>query len=131
MSNEEVRGMDKLNNTTNTFEFEFQEEISPAREEMGESAPGEFEEAPEELVDKSEVFILTDNYVVRGKISLVPGARLTDYIVEANLFIAVTDVEVKDKAGNLVLTSPFLNIHRDRIEIILPSELANMAEIGS
>lgn len=123
--------MDKLNNTINTFEFEFQEEISPAREEMGEFAPGEFGEAAEELVDKSEVFIFTDNYLIRGKIALVPGARLTDYVVEANLFIAVTDVEVKDKAGNLILTSPFLNVHRDCIEIILPSELANMAETGS
>ena len=123
--------MDKLNNTTNTFDFEFQEKIRPAREEMGEFAPGEFGEAPEELVDKSEVVILTENYLIRGKIALVPGARLTDYVVEANLFIAVTDVEVKDKAGNLILTSPFLNVHRDRIEIILPSELANMAETGS
>jgi len=123
--------MSKLDNSTTEVEFELQEGISQVREETNEFIPGEFGESPQELVDKSEVVILTDNYVIRGEISLVPGARLTDYIVEANLFIAVTNVEVKDKAGNLILTTSFLNIHRDHIEIILPAELAKMAESDS
>jgi hypothetical protein len=123
--------MAKLNNSVTEFEFEFQEDISQGREDIGEFAPGEFGESPAELVDKSEVIILTNNYFVRGKIALVPGARLTDYVVEANLFIAVTDVEVKDRAGNLILKTPFLNIHRDHIEVILPADLADIPGTGS
>jgi hypothetical protein len=118
--------MDKLNNTTS--EFEFAETVNEAEEDIPEFADeiGEFEESTAELTEKSEVIIFTNGYRIHGKIALVPGARLTDYIVGAKLFIAVVDVEVKDKADNLILTTPFLNVHRDHIEIILPAEFANM-----
>ncbi len=114
--------MNDWNNTTN--EFEFVEQSVAGVSEFDEFA-GEFEESVVEgLADRSEVVIFTDTFCIRGKITLVPGARLTDYIVEANSFIAVTEAEVKDKTGNLILTTPFLNINRDRIEIILPANLA-------
>lgn len=107
-----------------TSEFEFAVEEAPSTvEEVRE----EFEETIPELVDKSEVIIFTDNYRVRGKVALVPGARLTDYMVEANLFIAVTEVEVTDRENRFILKTPFLNIHRDHIELILPAEFATLA----
>lgn len=113
----------------NKFEFAFQEEEDAAQEPSAE-----FEENLEfgedvELSDKSEVVIFTGTFQIRGKIALVPGARLTDYIVSANLFVAVADAEVRDKDGNLILNTPFLDIHRDHIEFILPADLAKFAGV--
>jgi uncharacterized protein YciU (UPF0263 family) len=110
-------------------DFEFQEQ--PAAEFEFQEPTGEFEgrygeflELNEDIADKTEVLIFTTNYRIRGKISLVPGARLTDYIVDAKPFIAVIEVEVHDKAGNLVLKTPFLDVNRDQIEMILPADIA-------
>ena len=77
--------------------------------------------------DKMKVTILTGNYRITGVIKLFQGARLTDYLVEAKSFIAVTNAEVLDNQNQKVLTSSFLNIQRDNIEIILPGELSSMA----
>ncbi|MBD3307900.1 hypothetical protein GF339_15825 [candidate division KSB3 bacterium] len=113
------------------FEFAFQNAVSDVEDGLGEEdldvSPDEFQLEGEEVVDKTEVIILTTSHYIRGKIALVPGARLTDYIVEANLFVAVADVEVRDRQGRLILTSPFLDVHRDHIEIILPADLADLA----
>ncbi len=115
-----------MNGLNETSEFEFQETTNEL-----EGRTGEFDYIGAEFTDKSEVIIFTDNYQIYGKIALVPGARLTDYIVDAKLFIAVADVEVKDKGGNLILKTPFLNVHRDHIEIILPAELVSENETDS
>lgn len=77
--------------------------------------------------DKIKVVILTGHYRIKGEIALATGARLTDFIVEAKAFIAVTDAEITGHDGNLILTSSFTNIHRERIEAIMPAELAIMA----
>lgn len=77
--------------------------------------------------DKMKVTILTRNYRITGVIELFQRARLTDYLVEAKSFIAVTNAEVLDNQNQKVLTSSFLTIHRDNIEIILPAELSSMA----
>jgi len=77
--------------------------------------------------DKMKVTILTGNYRITGVIELFQGARLTDYLAETKSFIAVTNAEVLDNQNQKVLTSPFLNIQRDNIEIILPAELSSMA----
>ena len=120
--------MSELNNSD--FEFVFEESLEDGIDNLEENT-SEFGEDGIELVDKSEVIIFTNSYRIRGKIALVPGARLTDYIVEANLFIAVTEVEVNDKANNPIFKTPFLNVHRDHIELILPAELATLAQDGS
>ena len=77
--------------------------------------------------DKMKVTILTRNYRITGVIELFQRARLTDYLVEAKSFIAVTNAEVLDSQNQKVLTSSFLTIHRDNIEVILPAELSSMA----
>ena len=77
--------------------------------------------------DKMKVTILTRNYRITGVIELFQRARLTDYLVEAKSFIAVTNAEVLDNQNQKVLTSSFLTIHRDNIEIILPAELSSLA----
>ncbi|HUF20390.1 MAG TPA: hypothetical protein VMP00_06505 [Burkholderiales bacterium] len=70
--------------------------------------------------NKTKVTILTGTYRIKGYIELVQGARVTDYLVEAKLFIAVTDAEVWEIGDRRVLTAPFLNISRDHIEVVVP-----------
>ena len=70
--------------------------------------------------NKTQVTILTGTYRIKGYISLVPGARVTDYMVDAKGFIAVTDAEVWELTGRQVLTAPFVNVSRDHIQIVTP-----------
>jgi hypothetical protein len=70
--------------------------------------------------NKTKVTILTETYRIKGHINLVPGARVTDYMVDAKDFIAVTDVEVWELGGRLVLTAAFINVSRDSIQIVTP-----------
>ncbi|MEX0957813.1 MAG: hypothetical protein WDZ63_00845 [Burkholderiales bacterium] len=72
------------------------------------------------IENKTKVTILTGTYRVKGYIDLVPGARVTDYLVEAKAFIAVTDAEVWEIGDRRVLTAPFLNVSRDHIEVVVP-----------
>jgi hypothetical protein len=76
--------------------------------------------------EKTRVMILTGNYRITGAINLFPGARLTDYIVDAKPFIALTDAEVTDRDGRRILTTSFLNVQRNRIELIIPEEFVNI-----
>ena len=77
--------------------------------------------------DKMKVTIFTRNYRISGVIELFQSVRLTDYLLEAGSFIAVKNAEVLDKDNLKVLTSSFLSVNRDNIEIILPAELSNLA----
>ena len=54
------------------------------------------------------------------RIDIIAGARVTDYFIEAKGFIALTDAEVWEIGGRQVCTSPFLNISRDHIQVIVP-----------
>ena len=73
--------------------------------------------------EKTKVVILTTNHRIRGYISLYSNARLTDYIVEAKPFIAVTDAEVMGINSKLVFTASFLNVQKDHIELIVPADM--------
>jgi Family of unknown function (DUF6812) len=76
--------------------------------------------------DKTKVIILTTYHRIIGMIAHFSNARLTDYMAEAKSFIAVTDAEVWNHSGSLVLTTSFLNIRRDQIEMIMPEDLATL-----
>lgn len=69
---------------------------------------------------KTKVVILTRSYRIRGHIHLLPGARITDFLVDSKDFIAVTDADVWETGGRQVLSSAFINIARDQIEIVMP-----------
>ena len=69
---------------------------------------------------RTKVTILTGTYRIKGYIELIRGARLTDFITEAGEFIAVTDAEVVDLSGRLILNEPFLDVSRNHVEIIIP-----------
>ncbi len=70
---------------------------------------------------RTKVTILTDTYRIKGYIEVMPGSRVTDYMVEAKGFIAVTDAEVWELAGRQVFTAPFINVSRDRIVVVAPA----------
>ena len=76
--------------------------------------------------DKTKVIILTVCHRIVGKIANFSNARLTDYMAEAKSFIAVTDAEVWNHSGSHVLTTSFLNVRRDQIEMIMPEDLARL-----
>ena len=69
---------------------------------------------------RTKVVILTGTYRIKGYIDLVPGARVTDYLVEAKDFIAVTDAEVWELEGRQVFAAPFINVSREHIEVVAP-----------
>lgn len=69
-----------------------------------------------------KVFIITRHCLITGSISLIKGSRLTDYVISAKPFIAVTDAEVTDHEGRALFSSSFINVHRDHIEVIAPME---------
>ncbi|MDY7031517.1 MAG: hypothetical protein SVY10_06360 [Thermodesulfobacteriota bacterium] len=69
---------------------------------------------------RTRVVILTENYHIEGDIAHFPDARLTDYIVGSQKFIAVTDADIFRHDDTLVFSTSFLNVQRDQIEIIMP-----------
>lgn len=71
---------------------------------------------------RTKITILTGSYRIKGFIDLLPGARLTDFIVEAKSFVAVTDAEVWELqlGGRLVLAAEFIDVSREHIQIITP-----------
>lgn len=69
---------------------------------------------------RSKVTILTGTYRISGFIELVPGARITDYLIESKEFFAVTDAEVRDLNGRHLFNAPFLNVSREQIHLVAP-----------
>ena len=80
------------------------------------------------MEDKTKVLILTQSYRISREIALFRNERMTDYMVNAKSFIAVTTAEVKDHAGRLITAAPFLNVKCDNIEVIVPDETSTPAE---
>ena len=72
--------------------------------------------------DKTRVIILTRHYRIIGEISILPEARVTDYICESRDFIAVTDADVWDQDQRKVASTTFLNINRGDVELLIPED---------
>jgi hypothetical protein len=50
----------------------------------------------------------------------VAGARITDYMVEAKKYFAVTNAEVWDLEGRKIHTAPFLNVNSAHVVVVAP-----------
>ena len=74
---------------------------------------------------KAKVIIYTNHFQIRGDIFLYEGSRLTDYMLEAKSFVAISNAEIMDHHSNAIFTTSFLNVNRNHIEIILPVEMAD------
>ena len=73
--------------------------------------------------DVTDVVIYTHNFLIRGAVALMPGARLTDYVRSADSFIAVTDAVVCGHDGKERFRTQFLDVHRDHIELVVLREM--------
>jgi hypothetical protein len=69
---------------------------------------------------RTRVMILASSYRIKGEIELVPGARLTDYMLGAKEFFAVTRAEVWDLEGRKIFAAPFLNVSRAHVVVVAP-----------
>ncbi|MBA3581520.1 MAG: hypothetical protein H0W44_03605 [Gammaproteobacteria bacterium] len=72
------------------------------------------------IAHRQRVIILTDSYLIKGEIDLIPGARLTDYMLDAKGFLAVTAAQIWDLNGEQIMQTPFMDVARDQIHIISP-----------
>ena len=72
--------------------------------------------------ENSTLIVLhTTNYVIIGRVALVPGARLTDFIRESDDFIAIVDAVLYDRDEVELKQLAFLDVRKDSIEIIYPA----------
>ena len=72
--------------------------------------------------NKVKVTILTGTYRIKGAIETVPGGRrVTDYMSQASAFVTVYEAEVWELSGRQVFALPFINVHREHIQIVAPS----------
>lgn len=79
--------------------------------------------------EMTEVLIFTARHRITGLITLVPGARLTDFIRETTDFIAITQATVRHLDGTEIFNAPFLDLGRQSIEFILPKEMAHFPTV--
>ena len=70
--------------------------------------------------NRTRVVILAGSFRIKGEIELVPGARVTDYMLDAKSFFAVTRAEVWDLEGRRIFSAPFLNVSRDQVVLVAP-----------
>lgn len=73
-----------------------------------------------EREDRYNVVILTATCRIEGDVALYQGARLTDYLIEAKPFMAVTAASITDRKTGEVEKQPFINVRRDAIEAVFP-----------
>jgi hypothetical protein len=71
---------------------------------------------------KTRIVVLMGNCRIVGSIDLLPGARVTDYLLECREFMAITDAEVWDLTGRKLFASSFMDVNRGRIELIMPED---------
>lgn len=68
----------------------------------------------------TSVIVFTAQHRISGNIALLPGARLTDYVMHAGPFMAISDVEVSYHDGRSLFQADFLDLSTSSIEIIMP-----------
>lgn len=69
---------------------------------------------------RARVVMLAGSFRIKGEIEIVPGARVTDFMLESKPFIAVTNAEVWDLEGRRIVVAPFLNVARDHVVVVAP-----------
>jgi len=72
--------------------------------------------------ERMEVHIFTRQFKLIGFINIYSGVRLTDYMNESKPFVSITNVKGYDFNGEALFAAGFLNLRRDEIVIIIPSD---------
>jgi Family of unknown function (DUF6812) len=76
---------------------------------------------------KTKIRIYTDRFMVVGEIAMFSDTRLTDYIVGAHTFIAVTQAVVQTLDEKVLFSTDFLNVQKDKIVLIAPEAMVKPA----
>jgi hypothetical protein len=75
------------------------------------------------MSETTKLTVYANGYRISGTGSVLPGARVTDFMNESKQFIALTDVSVWDiDDGRKVMSSPFININRESVEFVVPQK---------
>jgi hypothetical protein len=77
----------------------------------------------ENYQDRTKVRIYTNQFMIIGDIAMFADSRLTDFMVGAHEFIALTTAKVSSPDGKELFKAPFLNVRKDKITIILPEKM--------
>jgi hypothetical protein len=77
-----------------------------------------------------QVIIQTPVNIIRGKIFILPGHRLTDEINQMENFCALTEATIYNLAGNELYRSEYMALNRDRIIWILPENKLIQSSAG-
>ena len=77
----------------------------------------------EDNQDRTRVRIYTDQFMIIGDIAMFADSRLTDYMVSAHDFIAITDATVHTLGGKSLFKTAFLNVQKEKINITLPESM--------
>jgi len=73
------------------------------------------------MSDNTKLTVFANGFRISGYGSVLPGARITDYMNDAKEFIAITDASVWDmKDGRKLLSTSFLNVNRSNVEFVVP-----------
>lgn len=72
--------------------------------------------------ERMEVHIFTRQFKLVGSIGIYSGVRLTDYMNESKPFVSITDVKGYNFTGEVLFAAGFLNLRRDEIVLIIPSD---------
>lgn len=69
----------------------------------------------------TKLTVFANGYRINGFGSVLPGARVTDYMNGSKKFIALTEAAVWDiKDGRKVMDAAFLNVNRSNVEFVVP-----------
>ena len=72
--------------------------------------------------DNTKLTVFANGFRINGYGSVLPGARITDYMNQSKGFIALTEAQVWDvKDGRRLLSTAFLNVNRDSVEFVVPN----------
>lgn len=77
----------------------------------------------EDNQDRTKIRIYTDQFMIIGDIAMFADSRLTDFMVSAHDFIALTDVTVNTPGGKTLFKTAFLNVQKEKINITLPESM--------
>jgi hypothetical protein len=64
--------------------------------------------------------VQTTSHLIHGYIHIRPGERIKDELDRDELFLAVTEAEILDAAGEVLYRAPFLAVRRNQIVWLIP-----------
>ncbi len=65
--------------------------------------------------------VQTTKSLIRGMVHVRQDERLKDELENSEDFIAMTNIEVLDEAGNITFSGPFLAVQKDQIVWVMPA----------